>query len=578
VKADSARAPTHRVVLAIALAGVAAGVGDILLRLGSDHGGPEPGLHAALLAWITVTYVGCGLVAWRRRPESRLGLLMIAAGLLTSLSALSLLSAPLPFTIGVILDMVPFPLFLHVFLAFPTGRLRGTVDRVVVGFGYFAAVGLQIVMLMLGGFGPDTPLAIVSEPSASQTLFDIQLLSLAATSLAGIVLLVAHRRADGPPLRPAVTVIVDSFALALVMMAALGVTVVFFPGWGATLTIQRVMFFVLGLAPLAFLAALLDARLARSAVGELIIELRSGVADLSAALGRALHDPSLQLAYWLPQFGSWTDENGTAVRLPGADEGRTATVISNDGEVVAALIHDPAVSEEPELLAAVTAAAAIAVENGRLHAELRAGLEELRGSRERLIEAGQDERKRLERNLHDGAQQRLIALSLDLARLRSRLARPDERAQIDSARAEIAVSLGELRDVARGLHPAVLSGHGLKVALESLAAASTVPVRLRVAVDGRLEEPVEVAAFYVVSESLANVSKHAHAGSATVDVNRENGQVVIEVVDDGIGGADSEDGSGIRGLADRVEAQGGRLRVWTPRGGGTRVRADMPCG
>ena len=578
MESEPVRAPTSRVVLAIAVAGLAAASADFLLRLNSDHGGPEPGLQAALLAWITVTYVGSGLVAWRRRPGSRLGPLMIVAGFLTSLSALSLVNAPLPFTIGVILDLVPFPLFLHVFLAFPTGRLRGTVDRVLVGFGYFAAVGLQIVALMLGGFSPDNVLAIVSEPAAAATLFDIQLLSIAAMSLAGIAVLAAHRRADGPPLRRSVTLMVDSFALALVMIAVLGVTVVFFPDWGGFLTVQRVMFFTIGLAPLAFLVALLDARLARSAVGDLMIELRAGPPDLSAALGRALNDPSLQLAYWLPQFGSWADEDGRAMRLPGGEDGRTATVIKNDGEVVAALIHDPALGDERELLAAVTAAAAIAVENGRLHAELRAGLDELRGSRERLIEAGQDERKRLERNLHDGAQQRLIALSLDLARLGDRLESPDERAEVRSARAEIAASLSELRDVARGLHPAVLSGHGLEVALESLAAGSTVPVRLTVALDGRLEEPVEVAAFYVVSESLANVGKHAQAESAAVDVSRENGQVVVEVVDDGIGGADSERGSGIRGLADRVEGVGGRLRVWTPRGGGTRVRAEMPCG
>ena len=154
---------------------------------------------------------------------------------------------------------------------------------------------------------------------------------------------------------------------------------------------------------------------------------------------------------------------------------------------------------------------------------------------------------------------------------------PESRARIDGAREELTISLEELRDVARGLHPAVLSGHGLKVALESLAAGSTVPVRLTVSVDGRLDESLEVAAFYVVSEGLVNVGKHAQAAGATVNVGRSNGQLVVEVVDDGVGGADLDRGSGIRGLADRVEALGGRLRVWTPQGGGTRVRAELPC-
>jgi signal transduction histidine kinase len=195
-----------------------------------------------------------------------------------------------------------------------------------------------------------------------------------------------------------------------------------------------------------------------------------------------------------------------------------------------------------------------------------------------VIEAGQRERQRLERNLHDGAQQRLIALSLELKLLEQRLkSHPDAKAGLDRARREIAVSLEELRDVARGIHPAVLTGHGLEVALQSVAARAPVPVRLVIELDGRLQEPLEVAAYYVVSESLANVAKHARATSATVDVNQNGGEIVVEVVDDGIGGADTERGSGLRGLADRVEALGGRLRVWTPVGGGTRVRAEIPC-
>ncbi len=191
---------------------------------------------------------------------------------------------------------------------------------------------------------------------------------------------------------------------------------------------------------------------------------------------------------------------------------------------------------------------------------------------------GQKERQRLERNLHDGAQQRLIALSLELTALERSLADdPEARASLDQARREIATSLEELRDVARGLHPAVVSGHGLDIALEQLAARAPVPVKLVVQLDGRLPEPLEVAAYYLVSESLANVGKHANAKSATVEVSRVGDQIVVEIVDDGAGGADTELGSGLRGLADRVEALGGRLRVWSPEGGGTRLRAEIPC-
>jgi len=210
---------------------------------------------------------------------------------------------------------------------------------------------------------------------------------------------------------------------------------------------------------------------------------------------------------------------------------------------------------------------------------LRARLEELRGSRARVIDAGQRERQRLERNLHDGAQQRLIALSLDLSRLEQQPGADAEvRKRLDGARREIALSLSELRDVARGIHPAVVSGHGLKVALESMVARAPLPVRLHVELDGRVQEPLEVAAYYVVSESLANIGKHAQATAASVNIGRENGSIVVEIVDNGIGGADTERGTGLRGLADRIEALGGRLRVWTPAGGGTRVKAEIPCG
>jgi len=286
----------------------------------------------------------------------------------------------------------------------------------------------------------------------------------------------------------------------------------------------------------------------------------------------------LELVYWLPEFGIYAGADGRPAVLPDADEGTVTTVVDSEGARVAALIHDPALVDEPQLLEAVTAAAGIALENGRLHAELRARLQELRGSRARIVDAGQAERKRLERDLHDGAQQRLIALSLEIGLLQGSLVGDAEsKRRLDMAQREIATSLKELRDVAHGIHPAVVSGHGLEVALEELVARGAVPVKLEVQLSARLPERLEVAAFYLVSESLANIAKHAEATSATVEVRDSDGHVVVEVTDDGIGGAHTERGSGLRGLADRVEAIEGRLRIWSPPGGGTRLRAEMPC-
>jgi signal transduction histidine kinase len=344
--------------------------------------------------------------------------------------------------------------------------------------------------------------------------------------------------------------------------------------------IRRVSFFVIGLAPIAFLVGLLQARLLRSSVGDLVLELRDSPAapDLRDALVRALRDASLTVAFWLPDFQTYADAEGREVDLAAAVDGRATTLIERNGVRVAALLHDPALKDEPELLDAVTAAAGIALENGRLNAELKARADELAASRARVVDAEQKERRRLERNLHDGAQQRLVALSLELSRLDEHFDDdPVVRRRVERAREQIALSLAELRDVARGIHPAVVTAHGLAVALEDLVVHAAAPVDLDVSLPERLAESLEVTAYYVVCESLANVGKYAEATSVRVTVAHEDGALVVEVVDDGLGGADTEHGSGLRGLADRVETLGGRLRVWSPRGGGTRVRAEMPC-
>jgi signal transduction histidine kinase len=559
----------------LAIAGCLAAAATFALAYGSDHV-DEPGLRAGLVVWIVVPYVGAGLIAWWRRPESRFGPLMVAAGFGMFLSSLQWANSALPYTIGLTFDLLVAVLFLHVFLAFPSGRLEGRPEQVLVAAGYFAGIGLQLVKMLLAGAYPDNLLAVVDELAAANTVEDIQLIAMSAILLAGIPVLIARRRRSGRPLRRWTELLVDSFAVALVALALLLLAGAF--AWPSFETIRRITFAIIGVSPMAFLVGLLSARLARSTVADLLVQLHADPApsELPALFGRALRDPSLTLAYWLPQYETWADLDGRTVTLP-AD--RATTMIERDGVRLAALVHDQSLSDEPELLDAVSAAAGIALENGRLQAELRARLEELRGSRERVLEASQQERQRLERNLHDGAQQRLIALSLDLSMLENRLGDdPEARAQIDQARQEIAQSLEELRAVAHGLHPAVVSGHGLAVALESLAARAPVPVRLNVELQERVDEQLEVAAYYVVSESLANIGKHAQASSATIAVTRDNGQLVVEIVDDGIGGADSEAGSGLRGLADRVEALDGRLRVWTPHGGGTRVRAEMPCG
>jgi signal transduction histidine kinase len=565
---------------AIGLAGCSAALIALALALTNDAIGTELGepLVIALLAdWITVAYVFGGLIAWHRRPESRFGPLMIVAGFLMFLTALSWSTNDVAYTVGQSLDMLVPVLFLHVFLAFPDGRLHGRFERMLIASGYVVAITLELARMALGGFGEHNLLELTQNTGAAEAIRHVQLLTISAICLCGVGVLALSRRRSGPPLRRSSTLLVDVFALGLVMIAALLTSATLEGPW--VREIRWATFITLGLAPLAFVIGLLSARLARSAVGEIFVELRGNPdpASLRDALARALRDPSLALAYWLPEFWTYADLEGAAVELPESAD-RAVTLIDRDGVRVAALIHDPSLRDEPELLDAVTAAAGIALENARLHVELRARLEELQGSRARIVEAGRSERKRLERNLHDGAQQRLIALSLEISLLEEQLSEDPETAQrLAVARHEIAVSLDELREVAHGLHPAVVSGHGLDVALEQLVAKAVVPVDLTVEIESRLPEATEVAAYYLVSESLANVAKHANASSARVDVIRRGGDVMIEIADDGVGGADEGHGSGLRGLADRVEALGGSLRVWSPVGEGTRVRAEIPC-
>ena len=221
---------------------------------------------------------------------------------------------------------------------------------------------------------------------------------------------------------------------------------------------------------------------------------------------------------------------------------------------------------------------AMAVENARLRHELRDRTDKLNGSRARILQARDAERRQLERNLHDGAQQRLVALSLTLRTLAAQLTPcPDTERLLDAAREELQSSLNELRELARGLHPAVLCDYGLAVALQSLAARAPIPVELTVDLDRRADTCVEVAAYYIVAEALTNVAKYARATTATVTVARSHETVLVQISDDGIGGADPLAGSGLRGVADRVEALGGVVSVSSPIGKGTSIAATIPC-
>jgi signal transduction histidine kinase len=343
---------------------------------------------------------------------------------------------------------------------------------------------------------------------------------------------------------------------------------------GAALCLLAIPVAVLAVASLGALGA----RLRSLARALLLAPPAPAGGPVREMLAESLGDRTLSIAYWLPDREIFVDDAGRTVALPEAGSGRAWTAVEREGRRVAAILHDAELDTGPELVDAAAAAAALALDNERLKADLRARVEELRVSRVRIVEAADAARRRLERDLHDGAQQHLVSLALDLRLLKARLPDAEAATVVGELADKLTLALAELRELARGIHPAVLTDRGLGPAVEGLAHRAGIPVDWRVDVgEGRLAPPIEAAAYFVVSEALTNVARYAQAGGARVEIRRERDDVVVDVQDDGAGGADMGAGTGLRGLADRIAALDGTLRVHSPPGGGTRITARIPC-
>jgi len=336
---------------------------------------------------------------------------------------------------------------------------------------------------------------------------------------------------------------------------------------------------VLLTGPAVFVVSTLLARSARGAVGTAIVDLEPGSspAQLRDALAIAIGDSTLQLAFRLPEGAGYADTRGQHLDLAALAPGRAVTPLTETREAV--LVHDKALEHEPQLVRLTASAASLALEHSRLQAEVQAQLEQVRASRARIVEAGDAERRRLERDLHDGAQQRLVTLSLALAMARDRAAEADPAlgALIESASKEAKEAITELRELARGIHPAVLTQAGLAGAVQALAERSPVPATITEVPQQRFAAAIEATVYFVVSEALANVAKHARASAVRITIRTLADSLVITVTDDGRGGAAPDGGSGLRGLSDRVAAAGGRLHIDSPPGAGTCLEAGIPC-
>jgi signal transduction histidine kinase len=324
---------------------------------------------------------------------------------------------------------------------------------------------------------------------------------------------------------------------------------------------------------------LVRARLARAAVADLAVELGRGVplGGLRDALARALRDPTLVLAFSAPAGEGYVGPDGAPLEVPESSSAeRGVARLERDGELLAVLVYDPAIErEDPGRVAAVASVARLALENERLAAQVRAQLEEVRASRSRIVDAADAERRRIERDLHDGAQQRLVALAMRLDQARATSAGASEL--IDQTSVELLAAIREVRDLARGVHPPILTDAGLGAAIEALAERTPFPVEIA-ATDERFAPEVEAAAYFVVAEGLTNIARYADAKAARVEVRTADGRLLVRVSDDGRGGADPAGGTGLRGLEDRLAAVGGELRVTSEPGSGTTLLATLPAG
>ena len=571
---------------ALALAGLGAGVGAAWIMLGNEvrHASAADVVLLLAVGW---SFLASGLVAWRLRPDNRIGPAMVATGLLRLAEGPFWSQDAVLFTFGHVFSYAYLAGIGYILLAFPSGRLESPRLRGLFWIGALAAGPLQVAWLLTGGHDQagscaGCPVNLLELTQAPDVAAAIQLSQAAiGTIVAAISIAVLVRRwlVASAPLRFAITPVIWAG------VATFGAQVVHHLSFALAVDLGQAPALLLDLAlaltAVAFLLGVARTRLARSAIADLVTKLdhSPGPGELRAALARALRDPSLEIAYWLPADERFVDSSGKPAAMPSGADTQVVTMVEREGRRIAALVHDPAVTDDVSLVRAVAAAAGLQLENERLQAELRSQLAEVRASRARIVEATQDERRRIERDLHDGTQQRLVSIAMTLGLAEARVATDAAAARglIGEARGGLSTALEELRELSQGIHPGILTERGLGEAVDELALRMHLPVEVGVRLPERLPSAVETAAYYVISEALTNVAKHAGASRVQVMVGREDGRALIAVSDDGRGGADAGHGSGLRGLRDRVEALGGRFMVESPPGLGTSVEVEIPC-
>lgn len=586
-RVTSARPRDARLAIGLLSASVLALVVELWATLLTPHRATSAEIVRELLfaaAWILV-----GAVAIRL-DRTALAVRLLAFALFLSVAfagAFGLVSdapyARVLATVHVMLIALQTPLTAHLLLAYPSGRLQGATARRIVAAAFILG-GIEAVLLALGSDRLRCPECSVSytyvglPESSRQVLFTV--LAVAWAVLAALFLrqLLRQFRAAGTRQRRLLRL--PYLAILLTVFFYLGLLVVAATrGASAWALSEEVLIVVQVLAllgvPLSFLVSLVRERFAHKRIGEFLVAAAPGAeTDLEQALGTALGDGGLTVAY--PVKDGFVDGRGRAVPRPVPTPTAQVTAVGDPLSPLALITHDRSLADEPVLLTAAGSAVRLLLENARLHSEVRAQLLEVRESRSRIIEATDTVRVQLERDLHDGAQQRLLAIGLALNLLEKQ---PDDAEVLTHAKEEVAGALAELRALAAGIHPAVLTDLGLVAALDALAQRMRPLVAIRTAGEdlGRLPAPVEAAAYFSTAEAVTNAVKHSGACTVIVTVGREAAELVVTIADDGIGGADPA-APGLLNIRDRIASVDGSMTVRSPSGEGTEVKLVIPCG
>lgn len=521
---------------------------------------------------IACLYFATGVRVWWRRPGSLMGPLIVVGGVAMLVSGLGNAAVPSLVLVGELFATLVLAVTIHLSLAFPTGRLRSPLARLVVALAYFVTLVPQAGFVLFQG-------QVAEVAHLVQWVGGVLMMLGTAAAL-----IVALRQAT--PSQRRTLLPLYAYGIGVVALIPAGPLL-----FGVLLGVSRfhvAVFQVLALAgvPLVFLLATLRGAFAPTAQAEALATWLSSGPErppITESLARALADPTVTVAYWLPDSGEYVDAAGQPVAVPKpGSRPRDAVGVEVGDERVGAITFDAATVDSRAVREAARVVA-LAIDGERLTAALRASEAQLLASRARVVDAADRERTRIARDLHDGLQGRLVLLGVDAQRL-ARALGPDAdvvalRARATRLREDIDAAAAEVRRLAHDVMPAALEQRGLALAVEDLTDRMPIPTTL--ATRGVLDDlaaEVGRTAYFLAAEALANAVKHGRAETASVVISRDAGQLVVEVSDDGVGGAEGHVGAGLSGLRDRVEAAGGRLVVDSPLGGGTRIRGELPCG